>query len=135
MSTEATVGTPMEIRTVLLVDDEDDIRTVGSLSLEQVGQWKVLLASSGEEALEKAAHAKPDLILLDVMMPGMDGPETLAKLRSAEASAGIPVIFMTAKVQRHEVARYNELGAAGVIAKPFDPMTLPDEIRRIASTS
>ncbi|MBZ4419226.1 response regulator [Myxococcus sp. RHSTA-1-4] len=119
------------LRKVMLVDDEDDIRTIGNLSLSRVGGWQTVLASSGAEALEKAAAEKPDLILLDVMMPGMDGPTTFAKLRAQEATARTPIIFMTAKIQKQEVARYLELGALGVIGKPFDPMTLPQEIRKL----
>jgi CheY-like chemotaxis protein len=121
----------MTIRKVLLVDDEDDIRTIGQLSLSRVGGWQTVLASSGAEAVTKAAAEGPDLILLDVMMPGMDGPTTLGKLRAQEATAKTPVIFMTAKIQKQEVARYLELGAVGVIGKPFDPMTLPAEIKRL----
>ncbi|HEX8822066.1 MAG TPA: response regulator [Archangium sp.] len=123
----------MTIRKVLLVDDEDDIRTIGQLSLSRVGGWQTVLASSGAEALTKAAAEGPDLILLDVMMPGMDGPTTLGQLRAQEATAKTPVIFMTAKIQKQEVARYLELGAVGVIGKPFDPMTLPAEIKRLLS--
>jgi CheY-like chemotaxis protein len=116
---------------VLLVDDEPHIRRIGELCLEAVGKMRVRLASSGAEAIEMAVADPPDAILLDVMMPGMDGPSTLAALRIQPATASIPVIFMTAKVQPHEVDRYHHLGAAGVIKKPFDPMTLADEIRRI----
>ncbi|PTL77711.1 response regulator [Vitiosangium sp. GDMCC 1.1324] len=121
----------MTIRKVLLVDDEDDIRTIGQLSLSRVGGWQTVMASSGAEALAKAAAERPDLILLDVMMPGMDGPTTFGQLRAQEATAHTPVIFMTAKIQKQEVARYLELGAVGVIGKPFDPMTLPAEIKRL----
>ncbi|MFP2932127.1 response regulator [Pyxidicoccus sp. 3LG] len=119
------------LRKVMLVDDEDDIRTIGNLSLSRVGGWQTVLASSGAEALEKAAAEKPDLILLDVMMPGMDGPTTFGRLRAQESTASTPIIFMTAKIQKQEVARYLELGALGVIGKPFDPMTLPAEIRKL----
>jgi CheY-like chemotaxis protein len=121
----------MTIRKVMLVDDEDDIRTIGNLSLSRVGGWQTVLAASGAEAVSKAATERPDLILLDVMMPGMDGPTTLGRLRALEATATTPIIFMTAKVQKQEVARYLELGAVGVIGKPFDPMTLPSEIKRL----
>ncbi|MBN1208559.1 MAG: response regulator [Myxococcaceae bacterium] len=125
----------MTIRKVLLVDDEEDIRTVGRLSLSRVGGWETVLASSGAEALSRAAAEQPDLILLDVMMPGMDGPTTFAQLRAQEATARTPIIFMTAKIQKQEVARYLELGAVGVIGKPFDPMTLPSEIKRLLPSS
>ncbi len=124
----------MVIDKVLLVDDEEDIRTIGEIALAEFGGWKVELASSGDQALDSVARATPDLILLDVMMPGMDGPKTFERLREAPETAGIPVIFMTAKVQKHEVERYMALGAAGVIAKPFDPVTLPEEIRKIIAT-
>jgi CheY-like chemotaxis protein len=126
---------PMTIRKVLLVDDEDDIRTVGNLSLSRVGGWQTVLASSGAEAVKKAAAERPDLILLDVMMPGMDGPTTFTQLRAQEATATTPIIFMTAKIQKQEVARYLELGAVGVIGKPFDPMTLPTEIKKLLPSS
>ncbi len=121
----------MTIRKVLLVDDEDDIRTIGQLSLSRVGKWETVLASNGAEALVKAAAERPDVILLDVMMPGMDGPTTLARLREQPATAQTPVIFMTAKIQKHEVARYLELGAMGVIGKPFEPLTLPADIKKL----
>ena len=121
----------MTIHKVLLVDDEDDIRTIGQVSLSRVGGWQTVLASSGADALLKAAAERPDLILLDVMMPGMDGPTTLARLRAQEATAATPVIFMTAKIQKQEVARYLELGAVGVIGKPFNPLTLPADIKKL----
>lgn len=121
----------MAIEKIMMVDDEPHIRRIGELSLRGVGKWSVVLAGSGSEALELAKKEKPDVILLDVMMPGMDGPATLTKLREAEETAKIPVIFLTAKAQRHEVERYRLLGAAGVLTKPFDPMTLPDEVRVI----
>ena len=90
-----------------------------------------VLASSGPMALEVAEREQPDVVLLDVMMPGMDGPTTLRRLREQASTAAIPVVFVTAKVQHHEVQRYLDLGAVGVIAKPFDPMKLPDEVRAI----
>lgn len=123
----------MTISTVLVVDDEPHIRRIGELSLKNVGHMAVVLASSGAEAIALASAQQPDAILLDVMMPGMDGPMTLGSLRERSETAKIPVIFMTAKVQKQEVERYLRLGAAGVISKPFDPMTLADEIRRICA--
>ena len=99
--------------------------------LERVGGWQVSVVSSGEEALERAATERPDLILLDVMMPGMDGLATLGRLRACLATAQIPVILLTARAQSHEVEGYLKLGATGVIRKPFDPLTLPEDIRRI----
>jgi len=116
---------------ILHVEDEADIRAIARIALEEVGGFSVDLAESGEEALRKAEAWKPDLILLDVMMPGMDGPTTYRALRRSEATASIPVIFMTAKVQSHEVDQYKSMGALGVLAKPFDPMTLADEVRNL----
>lgn len=118
---------------VLLVDDEEDIRKIGRLSLEAVGRFQVLVASSAREGIELAAAEIPDLILMDMMMPNMDGLAALAELRRRPEMCHIPVVFMTAKVQPFEVAHYLEMGASGVIQKPFDPMTLPDELRRIAT--
>jgi len=119
------------IKVVMLIDDEADIRLIGEMSLRRVGGWDVVAVSSGSEALALAAAQPPDLILLDVMMPGLDGPATLARMRQEPALAAVPVIFMTAKVQKRELGRYMELGADGVITKPFDPMRLPQEILRI----
>ncbi len=116
---------------MLLVDDDDDIRAIGDLALTEVGGMQTVLASSGPMALEVAAREQPDVVLLDVMMPGMDGPTTFRRLREQPETAAIPVVFVTAKVQRHEVQRYLDLGAIGVIGKPFDPMGLPGELRGI----
>jgi CheY-like chemotaxis protein len=118
---------------VLLVDDEADIRVVAQMSLAEVGGWRTLLAASGAAAIELARDERPDLILLDVMMPEMDGVATFAALAADPRTEEIPVIFMTAKVQGRERGRYLGLGARGVIAKPFDPMTLPEEISEILS--
>lgn len=116
---------------ILMVEDEADIQEVAQLALEAVGGFTVCICSSGPEALEQAPLFGPDLILLDVMMSGMDGPSTLLALRQMPQFASTPVIFMTAKVQSHEVARYKEMGALDVISKPFDPMTLSDTIVEI----
>ncbi len=121
----------MKIEKVLIVDDDEDILAVAQLAARKIGKWDVTLARSGQEALEEARETLPDVILLDVMMPGLDGTTTLAKLREDPATASIPVIFLTAKVQSHEIERYQELGALGVIRKPFDAMALPDEVRRL----
>jgi two-component system, OmpR family, response regulator len=120
-----------ELQRILYVEDEPDIQAVAKLALEMVGGFTVMLCSSGEEALREAAAFAPDMILLDVMMPGMDGPSTLRALREQAALAAVPVAFMTAKVQPQEVALYKSLGARDVIAKPFDPMTLADQVRAI----
>ena len=116
---------------VLYVEDEDDIRTVAQLALEAVGGLTLKSCSSGEEAVQAAVSFAPDLILLDVMMPGMDGPSTLAALHKLDPLKDVPVIFMTAKVQPSEIAHYRSLGALDVIAKPFDPMTLADQVRAV----
>ncbi|MFN7145523.1 MAG: response regulator [Myxococcota bacterium] len=119
------------IRKVLLVDDEEDIRTIGHICLSRVGGWQTLLADGGEQALRIAAAEQPDVVLLDVMMPGMDGPAVLAHLRREPRTATIPVIFLTAKIQRGDFGHYVALGALGAIPKPFDPMRLPQEVRRM----
>jgi CheY-like chemotaxis protein len=123
----------MPIEKVLLVDDDQNIRFVVQMTLEGMTSWKVLVAESGQEALTIAEREKPDLILLDMMMPGMDGPTTYSRLK--EQGNLVPVIFMTAKVQTHELEDHLKLGAAGVIAKPFDPMTLHKDIIRIVESS
>ena len=120
-----------QIEKVLLVDDDQNIRIVVQMALEGLTDWKVSLAESGMEALKLARDEKPDLILLDMMMPGMDGSTTYTQLREQKDIDTVPIIFMTAKVQTHEVENHMKLGAAGVIAKPFDPMTLHKEILRI----
>jgi len=124
-----------ELKRIYYVEDEPDIQAVAQLALEAIGGFSVGIASSGQEALDKAAAFAPDLILLDVMMPGMDGPTTLKKLRDIPALAQTPIIFMTAKVQPQEVAEYQSLGAIDVIAKPFDPMSLADTVRQKWTTA
>ncbi len=114
---------------ILHVEDEDDIREVAQLALEAIGGFTLKSCSSGEQALKEAPQFKPDLLLLDVMMPRMGGPETLLHLRKIPETSQTPVIFMTAKIQASEVEGYKDLGALEVIAKPFDPMTLSDQIR------
>ena len=114
---------------ILIIDDEADIRRIAHLALGRVGAMDVLEAQSGVEGLRKAEVAHPDAILLDVMMPGLDGPSTLAALRSNPATANSPVIFLTAKAMLSELERLRALGAAGVLTKPFDPMTLALQVR------
>lgn len=121
------------LQRVLYVEDEPDIQAVARLALEVVGGLTVKTCSSGEQALNEAPGFAPELVLLDVMMPGMDGPGTLKALRELPSLAAVPVVFMTAKVQPQEVAHYTTLGALGVIAKPFDPMTLAEQVRRLWS--
>jgi DNA-binding response OmpR family regulator len=120
-----------ELKRILYVEDEPDIQAVAKLALESVGGFTLHVCSSGQQAIEEAEGFDPQLILLDVMMPGMDGPTTMQELREIASLATIPVIFMTAKVQTNEVAEYMDMGALDVIAKPFDPMTLSDTVRSI----
>lgn len=116
---------------VLYIEDEDNIRTVGQFALEEVGGMVVEPCPSGRSALEQGPGFRADVILLDVMMPGMDGVATFKALREHPATAAVPVIFMTAKVQPQEVEAYLRMGAVSVIAKPFDPISLSDEVRAI----
>jgi CheY-like chemotaxis protein len=118
----------MTTRRILIIDDEYDIRAVAQLTLKTVAGWDVSLAASGKEGLVKAADEQPDVILLDVMMPDMDGIETFRALQANPATQSIPVIFMTAKVQAAEQRRFTELGVAGIIPKPFKAMKLPSQI-------
>lgn len=120
-----------QLQRILYVEDEQDIQTVAKLALEAMGGFTVEICSSGSEALKQAPLFNPQLILLDVMMPGMDGPTTLRQLRELEPFQQTPVIFMTAKVQPSEVDGYKAMGAVDVIPKPFDPMTLSDNVKQI----
>ncbi len=113
---------------ILYVDDEADIREVAQLALELEPGFEVRICESGAEALDVAPKWRPDLILLDVMMPGMDGPAVLAGLRALAETAATPVVFITARTQQQEVAQLRSLGAQGVIAKPFDPMALAGQV-------
>jgi two-component system, OmpR family, response regulator len=123
-------------RRLLLVDDAEDIRMISCISLERVGRWTVVSVASGEAALRALEHEGPfDAVLLDVMMPGMDGPTTLQQLQAHGLPPAVPVIFLTAKAQSAERQRLMFLGAAGVIAKPFDPLKLPDEITRLTEVN
>ncbi len=118
--------------TVMHVDDEPDIREVAAIALDLDADLTVTSVPSGSEALKRLAEgARPDVVLLDVMMPGMDGPSVLARLREMEGLATTPVIFMTARAQSDEVERLKALGALGVVVKPFDPMTLAGQLRDI----
>lgn len=116
---------------ILFVEDDPDIQVIASLALEEIGGFTVEVCSSGDEAVAAAPTFAPDLILLDVMMPGMDGPSTLRALRTLPQTANTPAVFMTAKVQTHEVEEYRAMGAIDVIAKPFEPMSLSDTIEAI----
>ncbi len=112
------------MRRILIIDDEDDIREVAALSLESIAGWQVLTASSGAAGILEAISTRPDAILMDVMMPSMDGPTTLRQMQNTPAIAHIPVILLTAKVQGVDQRRFSGLGMAAVLFKPFDPLTL-----------
>jgi len=118
----------MSAHRLLVVDDDDAIREVAQMALEIVGGFEVRTASSGTQARQMVRTEAPDAILLDVMMPGMDGPTLLSHLRSDPVTADIPVIFLTAKIQAGERRDWVDLDITGVIAKPFDPMRLAGEI-------
>ncbi|HEX7012681.1 MAG TPA: response regulator [Steroidobacteraceae bacterium] len=121
---------PHEPRVVLYVDDEPDIREIVQMALALEG-LEVHLCESGEEALDALPRIRPDLVLLDVMMPRLDGPGTLERMRATSEFASIPVVFVTAKAMPQEIRRFKELGAAAVIAKPFDPMQLARQVLSI----
>jgi CheY-like chemotaxis protein len=122
-------------RRILIIDDEEDIRDVAALSLETVAGWEVVVASSGAQGLARAIEHPPDAILLDVMMPGMDGPTTLRELRKNSVTAKIPVLLLTAKVQASDQRRFADLGVEAVLSKPFDPMTLSTQISAVLGWS
>ena len=119
---------------MLHVDDDDDIREITMLALETVGGMQVVQASSGAEALARVQSFRPDVLLLDVMMPEMSGEELLVQLRANPDLSSTPCIFMTARVQANEISGLKDQGAVDVIQKPFDPMTLSDQIRAIIAT-
>jgi CheY-like chemotaxis protein len=132
MRLEGCGGEAMSRKDVLVVDDDASIREVVQMTLEVVGGWTVRVAANGMEAVEKVREHRPDVILLDLMMPGLDGPATLAKLRGQGSEQNVPVILLSAKLQhRRDDQQLTGLGVAGVIAKPFDPLTLPDRISSI----
>ena len=115
-------------RKILIIDDEDDIREVAALSLESVAGWEVILAGCGAQGMACAQQHQPDAILLDVMMPGMDGPATFRELRRNPATAGIPVLLLTARAQSSDQRRFAGLGVDAILFKPFDPLTLSVQI-------
>ena len=121
----------MPKKRILIIDDEDDIREVAQLSLETIPGWEVLTARSGREGLEMAVAEQPDAILLDVMMPDVDGPTTFQKLQAKPEISHIPVVLLTAKVQASDRQRFSTLGIKAVMAKPFDPLTLADQLAEI----
>jgi CheY-like chemotaxis protein len=118
---------------ILVVDDDPDIRRMAALSLERLGGFRVLLAAGAEEALALVANEGPDVVLLDVTMPGTDGPATLAALRRIRATAQVPIVFFTATCSDAEVHRLRALGAIGILPKPFDVADLPRRLRAIVA--
>ncbi|MEC4983997.1 MAG: response regulator [Oscillatoria sp. PMC 1068.18] len=121
----------MGTKRILIIDDEADIREVAQLGLQISHEWEVLTAASGAEGLKIATKEQPDAILLDVMMPDLDGPTTWQKLQENPATKDIPVILLTAKVQAVEQRRYAKLGVKSVLTKPFDPVTIGTAIAQI----
>ena len=116
------------MRRILIIDDEDDIREVAALSLESIAGWEVATASSGAAGIQAAMANPPDAILMDVMMPAMDGPSTFKEMQNIPAIAHIPVILLTAKVQGVDQRRFAGLGVTAVLFKPFDPLTLAEQM-------
>ena len=121
----------MPLNHVMHVEDDPDIRAIAELALVTVGGLDITQCASGDECLTAIEQRIPDLILLDVMMPGLDGPETLRRIRMLPSMSKVPAVFMTAKVQPGEISEYQALGAIGVIPKPFDPLTLADQVRQL----
>ena len=116
---------------IMYVEDEPDIQTIARIALEQIGGFDLLVCSSGQAALDQVSDFAPDIILLDVMMPEIDGIETFRHLKTLPACADVPVVFMTARVQTHEIKEYIDLGAVDVIAKPFSPIALAEQVKTI----
>jgi two-component system OmpR family response regulator len=122
---------PSALNRISYVEDEPDIRSIAAFALTQLGGFTVDLCDSGQQAIEKMPAFAPDIILLDVMMPVMDGIEAFKRLTELPALRATPVVFMTAKAMPQEISSYLSMGAADVIAKPFDPITLPNQLRTI----
>jgi two-component system, OmpR family, response regulator len=125
--------TRLALTRILLVEDDPDIREIAEMALGAVGGFEVLACGTGGEALRRLAEFAPQLAVVDVMMPGMDGPGLMAALRERADTRTLPIVFMTAKVQPEEMARWRALGAADVVAKPFDPMKLAGRLREVWS--
>lgn len=120
-----------KLKKIMCIDDQPDILKIARLSLEKIGGFEVHICIGGKQALKDVEEIKPDLILLDVMMPEMDGIETIKELRKIEFIKLTPVVFLTAKVRPQEIQSYKDLGASGVLTKPFDAMSLPKEVQKI----
>lgn len=119
------------LRKILYVEDDVDIQMIARLSLETVGGYDLMLCDSGAEALAQAAGYGPDLLLLDMMLPDMDGPETLSRLRADAQLSSVPAVFLTARTDAWLGPVWRDLGVIGVLRKPFDPMTLPEQVRAL----
>jgi CheY-like chemotaxis protein len=124
---------PVNVRTVLVVDDDDDIRQLAQMAIEVTAGWNVLVANGGAQALEMARTHHPDAVLLDMMMPGMDGLTTFDAMQADETTRDIPVVLFTAKVQIGEHQAWDDYAVRGTIPKPFDPMTLADQVAQMLS--
>lgn len=124
-----------KLQHIICIDDDPIVLEITRMCLEKVGGFTVTALESGADIIEKAKFIKPDMVLVDVMMPLMDGPAVLNELQMDPLLKHIPVVFVTARVQPYEVEEYIRLGAKDVIAKPFDPMTLPDQLRAIFDVS
>ena len=120
---------------VLIIDDEEDVRRIAALSLVHVGHFRVVEASGGREGVAVARAERPDVVLLDVMMPGMDGPTTLAALREDPDTRDIPIVFVTARAMSAELEPLRRLGAKGVLTKPFNAMTLPHDLEAVLAAT
>jgi len=125
----------MSTKSILVIDDEPNLCLVIQASLETMGNWQVITAESGKKGLQLAQTEQPDAILLDVMMPDMDGLTLLKELQNSSSTQKIPVILLTAKVFNNNITEFDQLGIAGVIAKPFDPMTLTKEVSKVLDWS
>ena len=121
----------MDTKRILIIDDEETIQTVVQFGIKMTAGWEVFTASSGQEGIKAAQSKQPDVILLDVMMPDMDGIATFKELQSHSQTEQIPVIFLTAKAQTAEKRQFNDLGVSGVITKPFNSLDLPEQITKI----
>jgi len=121
----------MAIKQILIVDDEERIREVVRMCLVKLGKWDAITAGSGQEAIQIAVDRQPDAILLDLSMPGMDGLETLRQLQHHPQTSAIPVIFLTAKAEDPDRSTYQQIGVAGLIVKPFNPVEISLEIKKI----
>lgn len=120
--------TEKKLTRILYAEDEEDIRAIAQIALEDIGGFQIKYCKNGKEVLNQVENFKPDLLLLDVMMPEMDGPSTLRALHTEYHILDIPTIFMTAKIQPSEIAQYKEMGVIDVITKPFDPMKLAETL-------